>query len=217
MRQIGLDETGKGEIFGDMVLCGVELDSDIPDDVSKMVWSYNTKRKRPAEVWNKAGAFLGRHCRQYQLVHVRPKDVPQGRTTGAMDAAYIGIIKAFNPGPGDRVVLDDYGVGFAMRRYADSLECEVVIRTKADDKYVEVRAASILAKRGHVNMMDWIKTNPAYMVGGMHPGSGNCGDVATKRWLRAWNNAGTEWPDFVRTWWAPVKKLEAARARRMAA
>ncbi len=217
MRRIGLDETGKGEIFGDMILCGAALDQDVPEWVAKMIWSFNTKRKRPAEVWNKVGGILDKCRLQYRITHVRPKDVSRGRTTDAMDAAYIGIIESFDPRLGDRVVLDDYGIGTGMRRYLAGLKCEVIVRTKADDKYAEVRTASILAKREHVVMMDGINSNPLYVVGGRHPGSGNCGDVATKRWLRAWMDTGRKWPYFVRTWWTPVQKLEAARARRLAA
>ena len=213
-RLIGLDETGKGEIIGDMVLCGAEIDSACSDDVEACLSAANTKNRRTQAHWERVSGRLAGLGVRHEIERRSPSDMPKGRTTKVMDDAYIKIIERLGPDEDTRITVDDYGIGDTLRWYLDSLPCAVTVKHGADVTHPEAKAASVLAKRVHVAMMGGINSDPEYVVCGCSPGSGNCGDINTKRWLRAWIATGREWPYFVRTWWAPVRKLEAAHARR---
>ena len=79
----------------------------------------------------------------------------------------------------------------------------VIAEHKADDKYIEVSAASIIAKSERDNQIaqinkDFIKS------GGI--GSGYPSDPKTKNFLT--NYTYDEMPDFVRRSWATVAKMK---------
>ena len=211
MRYIGFDECGKGEIFGDMVLCGAELSDENYESAKHMLKAADTKRRKTASAWVLIGELLDGIGVKNRITRLRPDDVRQGETARAMDNAYMNLIDKMNPDSDTRIIVDDYGIGYRFRAYLDSLDCEVIVEHGADNRYAEVRTASVIAKATHAEMMKTICTNPEYEVRGFLPGSGNCGDSETKRWLSEWCNSNRPWPEFVKTWWAPIRRLEAKR------
>ena len=211
VRYVGCDECGKGEIFGDMILCSAELSDENYDSVSDMLKTADTKRKRTASAWVSMGKALSEIGIKEKTARIRPSDILQGETARVMDDAYMDLIDKMKPDSDTRVLVDDYGIGRRFRSYLDGLDCKAVAEHGADGRYAEVRAASVIAKTAHAKMMSTICANPKYEVRGFLPGSGNCGDFKTKRWLREWYGSGRPWPSFVKTWWAPVRRIEAGR------
>ena len=211
VRYIGCDECGKGEIFGDMVLCSAEISDENYDSASDMLKTADTKRKRAASAWFSMVKALSGIGIKGQTTRIRPSDILQGETVRAMDDAYMDLIDKMNPDSDTRIIVDDYGIGRRFKSYLGGLDCKARAEHGADNRYAEVRAASVLAKTVHAKMMSTICTNPEYEVHGFLPGSGNCGDFKTKRWLCEWYGSGRPWPSFVKTWWAPVRRIEAER------
>ena len=156
-RLIGLDETGKGEIIGDMVLCGTEIDSTCSDDVETCLSAANTKNRRTQAHWERVSGRLAELGVQHEIERLSPSDMPKGRTTKVMDDAYIKIIERLGPDEDTRITVDDYGIGDTLRWYLDSLPCAVTVKHGADVTHPEAKAASVLAKRVHVAMMGWDK------------------------------------------------------------
>ena len=98
-----------------------------------------------------------------------------------------------------RVVLDDYGPGPALERHFKQLResgAEVVRATRADDRYLECRLASLVAKREQQQALDAIRRDKRYALEGQELGSGNPGDPKTRRGLRALHRTGRTWPPF---------------------
>lgn len=211
VRYIGCDECGKGEIFGDMVLCSAELSDENYDSASDMLKTADTKRRKTAAAWFSIGETLNNIGIKERITRIRPSDIKQGETARVIDNAYMDLIDKMNPDSDTRITVDDYGIGRRFKSYLDGLDCEIRVEHGADNRHTEVRTASVLAKATHAKIMSIICTNPEYKVRGFLPGSGNCGDVETKRWLCEWYNSGRPWPKFVKTWWAPVRKIEARR------
>ena len=211
MRYIGFDECGKGEIFGDMVLCGAELSDENYESVKEMLKTADTKRRKTMSAWVSIGRSLDDIGVGKQITRLSPRDVRQGETARTMDNTYMNLIDRMNPDSDTRITVDDYNIGRGFKSYLDSLGCEVIVEHGADNNYTEVRTASVLAKAAHAVMMSTICSNTEYEVHGCLPGSGNCGDSETKRWLSEWCNSNRPWPSFVKTWWSPVRKLEAKK------
>ena len=211
VRYIGYDECGKGEIFGDMILCGAELSDDNYEQARSLLKTADTKRRKTASAWNLLGESLDDIKVKKWVARIKPSDVMKGETARVMDSSYIDLIKQSKPDDATRITVDDYGIGRRFKSYLDGLNCEVKVEHGADNNYVEVRTASVVAKVVHATMMSNICENVDYVVRGFLPGSGNCGDHNTKRWLCEWCNSGKPWPSFVKTWWSPVRKLEAKK------
>ena len=216
MRLFGCDETGKGEILGDMILCCAEINMDrCSDEIKDKIWQTDTKRRMSYAAWDETYKIIKPCITQHRIKNITPDMMPQGGTLRAMNHTYINLINMVKPQRDDRIIIDDYGINYNTKQRLKKLGCRIITEQKADDKYIEVRVASILAKRVRVHMMLDINNNQNYVINGIAPGSGNCGDVATRDWLKTWCLANRRWPPFVKTWWAPIKKLEATKRRRL--
>ena len=112
------------------------------------------------------------------------------------------IILKLNP---EKAIVD--AVDVKAERFQENLcndtGIDVIAEHKADDKYIEVSAASIIAK---AERDDYIKEiNKDYIrSGGI--GSGYPSDPTTKKFLS--NYTYDEMPDFVRKSWATVAKMK---------
>ena len=85
----------------------------------------------------------------------------------------------------------------------ESTGIDVIAEHKADDKYIEVSAASIIAKAERDAQISEI--NKDYIkMGGI--GSGYPSDPTTKKFLT--NYTYDEMPNFVRKSWATVSKMK---------
>lgn len=84
---------------------------------------------------------------------ILPSHMDKYNVNEIMDIVYQKILSRLmrEDKPKDcRIVLDDYGVGVNLLRYLDFLEsqgAEIKVETKADEKYIEARVASVIAKR----------------------------------------------------------------------
>ena len=119
-----------------------------------------------------------------------------------MDVVYKRIISDLIHGiPLDQlsIVLDNYQIGDNLQGYFNSLEkknAKILVLEKADDKYIEAKLASILAKRERERIMNGI--NSRFRINGISPGSGNASNDRTKKWLKAWKESKEPWPWFVK-------------------
>ncbi|RLF03266.1 MAG: hypothetical protein DRK00_09010 [Thermoprotei archaeon] len=110
-----------------------------------------------------------------------------------------------------RIVVDDYGVSRMLRHFLNFLEkqgAEVVVTHEADERYLEVKAASLISKRIREEVIKRINENPEFQVEGLTVGSGNANDPQTLKWLERWHASGREWPWFVKRSFRTVRELE---------
>jgi ribonuclease HII len=107
--------------------------------------------------------------------------------------------------------LDDFGIGPTLKRFLNFLEkqgAEVVVTSNADDKYLEAKTASLVAKRTREAVMKAINENPEFRIDGLSVGSGNAGDPQTVKWLEKWRASGKPWPWFVKRSFRTVRGME---------
>lgn len=224
---VGLDETGKGEVIGHTVLVGVLVPAGIARELEGIVSVADTKQKRETAHWDELfrqiDGFKERGL-QFIVEKIPPWHVDRYNLNRIMDVVYQRILSVFfrhAEASRCRVVIDDYGVGHTLDRYLRALgssRTQVVVAAGADDRFVEARVASVLAKREREKVIEALRNSPEYQVNGHTVGSGNAGDRETVGWLKAWKAAGRSWPWFVKKSFKTVRELDglSGKARKEA-
>ena len=201
---LGIDEAGRGSVLGPMVIAGVI----IPEKMEKVLERMGVKDSKRL-VPNRR-TILSRKLKkmfEYEIVVISALEIDKMRADGINlndieKNAMRDLIIRLNP---EKAIVD--AVDVKAERFQNYL-CEstgvnVIAEHKADDKYIEVSAASIIAKAERDAQIAEI--NKEYIkTGGI--GSGYPSDPTTKKFLN--NYTYDEMPKFVRKSWATVSKMK---------
>jgi len=219
---IGLDEAGKGELLGHVVLTGALIPNHLFDAGEQLIGVADTKTKHASSYWDdlfKQIDSLREEGLRFAFEKIPPWHVDRYNLNKIIDITYQRILSRFlrtvSIGQA-RIVLDDYGIGDTLTRFLRFLEkqgAEIVVTSKADENYIEARLASVIAKRTQTVVLEAIRRDPDFAVDGLSVGSGNAGDAKTLAWLQAWHATGKPWPWFVRKTWKTVRELEGRSGR----
>ena len=201
---LGIDEAGRGSVLGPMVIAGVIVPEKM-DKVLERMGVKDSKRLTPNR-----RTILSRKLKKmfdYEIVVISALEIDQMRADGVNlndieKNAMRDLIIRLNP---EKAIVDavDVKAERFQRNLCESTGLNVIAEHKADDKYIEVSAASIIAKAerdaqiAEINK-DYIK------MGGI--GSGYPSDPTTKKFLT--NYTYDEMPEFVRKSWATVSKMK---------
>jgi ribonuclease HII len=216
---IGLDETGKGEVLGHSVLAVAIFPSGIINEVNNVIGPADTKKRKSVQYWDRLFLELDALREKgldFSIEKIPPWHVDKFNLNKIMDVVYqriLSLILLNVPTESCRIILDDYGIGRNLSQYLETLHkkgAEVRVESKADEKYVEVKLASIVAKRERVKVMEAI--NRSFSLPNTPVGSGNAGDPETVKWLIEWKKTGREWPWFVKQSFANVRKINGKTA-----
>jgi ribonuclease HII len=219
---IGLDETGKGEIFGPVILAAVTLPRALFGQIEEVIGVADTKVSRQPRYWEELFARIDFYCAQgfdWATASISPYELGRASVNGLLDRRYrellATVVERIDPGRA-RVVLDDYGAGSLLQHYLRELAsagAEIVRVTRADDRYLECRLASLVAKRAQQKLLQAIRDDERFRLAGHQLGSGNTSDPKTLGWLRAWHATGRPWPDFVKQSFRTVREIEGRSER----
>lgn len=201
---LGIDEAGRGSVLGPLVIAGVI----IPEKMEKVLERMGVKDSKRLAPHRRT--ILSRKLKkmfEYEVIMISALEIDQMRADGINlndieKNAMRDLIIKLNP---EKAIVD--AVDVKAERFQNNL-CEstgvdVIAEHKADDKYIQVSAASIIAKAERDAQIAEI--NKEYIkMGGI--GSGYPSDPTTKEFLT--NYAYEEMPDFVRRSWATVSKMK---------
>ncbi len=219
---IGLDETGKGEIFGPVMLAGMVVPRGLFPAIEEIIGVADTKASRPARYWETLFARIEPLRAQgldWTIRRIEPEEFDRISINRLLDRDYGRIVEELARRvemKRARVVLDDYGAGRPLvdqLRRLSAAGAEVVKTTKADDRYLECRMASLVAKREQQRALETIRADARYRLVGQELGSGNAGDAKTLGWLRAWHGTRREWPPFVKKSFRTVREIDGRPAQ----
>ena len=201
---LGIDEAGRGSVLGPMVIAGVI----VPEKMEKVLERMGVKDSK--RLTPNRRTILSRKLKkmfEYEIVVISALEIDQMRADGINlndieKNAMRDLIIKLNP---EKAIVD--AVDVKAERFQKNL-CEatgvnVIAEHKADDKYIEVSAASIIAKAERDAQVAEINKEFIKM-GGI--GSGYPSDPTTKEFLS--NFTYDEMPDFVRRSWATVSKMK---------
>ncbi|WP_458455629.1 ribonuclease HII [Methanobrevibacter sp.] len=201
---LGIDEAGRGSVLGPMVIAGVI----VPEKMEKVLERMGVKDSK--RLTPNRRTILSRKLRKmfdYEIVVISAREIDELRASGVNlneieKNAMESILLKLKP---EKAIVD--AVDVKAERFQENLcndtGIDVIAEHKADDKYIEVSAASIIAKAerdlhiAEINK-EFIKS------GGI--GSGYPSDPTTKKFLE--NYTYDEMPDFVRRSWATVSKMK---------
>ena len=201
---LGIDEAGRGSVLGPMVIAGVV----VPEKMEKVLERMGVKDSKRLTANRRT--ILSRKLKkmfEYEIVVITAREIDDMRTSGINlneieKNAMESIILKLKP---EKAIVD--AVDVKAERFQENLINDtgfnVVAEHKADDKYIEVSAASIIAKA------EWdaqiAEINKEFIKSG-GIGSGYPSDPTTKKFLT--NYTYDEMPDFVRRSWATVAKMK---------
>lgn len=204
MDVLGIDEAGRGSVLGPLVIAGVIIPEKM-DKVLERMGVKDSKRLAPHR-----RTILSRKLKKmfdYEIVVISALEIDRMRADGINlndieKNAMRDLIIKLNP---EKAIVD--AVDVKAERFQNSLRqstgVNVIAEHKADDKYIQVSAASIIAKAERDAQIEEI--NKEYIkMGGI--GSGYPSDPTTKEFLT--NYTYDEMPDFVRRSWATVSKMK---------
>lgn len=202
--RFGVDEAGKGPVFGPMVVAAVACsEEDLPEGVR------DSKRLTPTRRKNLARKLLNNPDIQTHTVHVTPEqiDEPDSNlntlTVQAHGEAVDGVATDGMDGTADACDTD-------TTRYTENLlsntETDVTVdgRHKADDYDPIVSAASIIAKVERDGVIEEIREEYGDI------GSGYPSDQTTRDFLETYYREHGEFPPFARLSWKTCQKITAA-------
>ena len=201
---LGIDEAGRGSVLGPMVIAGVV----VPEKMEKVLERMGVKDSK--RLTPNRRTILSRKLKKmfdYEIISISAREIDDMRADGINlneieKNAMEEIILKLKP---EKAFVD--AVDVKAERFQENL-CNdtgfnIIAEHKADDKYIEVGAASIIAKAERDLQISQI--NKEFIKqGGI--GSGYPSDPTTKKFLT--NYTYDEMPDFVRKSWATVAKMQ---------
>ena len=201
---LGIDEAGRGSVLGPMVIAGVL----VPEKMEKVLERMGVKDSK--RLTPNRRTILSRKLRKmfpYEIVVISAREIDDLRAQGVNlneieKNAMESILLKLKP---EKAIVD--AVDVKAERFQENLRIDtgvdVIAEHKADDKYIEVSAASIIAK---AERDDYIKEINKEFIKSGGIGSGYPSDPTTKEFLS--NYTYDEMPDFVRKSWATVAKMQ---------
>jgi ribonuclease HII len=200
MKVVGIDEAGRGSVLGPLVLCGVVIAED------RIKFLERIKVKDSKKISPKKRVVLSRKIRKisdYHLVKIPAHDIDilRANEVNLNQIEKLGMRKIIEKSEADTCIVDCFDI--KPDRFKSELmgyypELNIITEHKADDKYVVVAAASIVAKVERDQEIAKLKKEYKDI------GSGYPSDPKTIQFLK---DNHPDLPDFVRKSWETVHRL----------
>jgi len=210
MYRIGVDEAGRGSLVGEMVVAAFAM-RDGEEGALLEVGVRDSKKLSPAR---RAELYKILRMWPFAAYAVHPRDIDSHNLNVLELKAVFEVLKALYRRLGGgfrdaRVTVDKFAdISSDLRRMLDRLGFRgvLVVEEGADERYVEVSAASIIAKHLRDRRIQVLRS--LYGV----EGSGYPSDPRTLEWLARTLEAGVK-PPIVRYSWATLERF-GLRARK---
>lgn len=202
---LGIDEAGRGPVLGPLIVAGVVIPEEKNNTLERMGVK-DSKRLTPNR--RKVLSRKLKNSFEYETVSITASDIDNLREKGLNlnEIEKMAMIKVIEKLNFDKAILDS--VDIKPERFVSEIkdvigDKDILAEHKADDNFIQVAAASIIAKVERDEDIE--KINKDYRkLGGI--GSGYPSDPKTKKFLT--NFTYDEMPDFVRRSWATVEKMK---------
>ncbi|WP_297508756.1 ribonuclease HII [Thermococcus sp.] len=205
MKVAGIDEAGRGPVIGPMVIATAVFDeSKLPE--LKALGVRDSKRLSPKRR-EKLFEEIVKLADDYVILILSPEEIDsRGETLNELEVEkFSEALNALKVKP-DVVYIDSADVEEARfgERIKDRLgfDVKVVAEHKADDKFLPVSAASILAKVTRDRAIEELKKGYGEI------GSGYPSDPRTRAFLESYYKQHGEFPPIVRRSWKTLRKIE---------
>ena len=205
MNVLGIDEAGRGPVIGPLIVAGVV----IPDEKVQILERMGIKdSKKLSPTRRKVLARKLKNMFEYETVEITARDIDnlRAREVNLNEIEKIAMLKIIAKLDTDCIIIDSVDVKpKRLEKEIKSIvgDVKVVSEHKADDKYIQVAAASIIAKNERDMVIEQLKKE--YRKIG-EVGSGYPSDPKTKKFLE--NFTYDEMPEIVRKSWKTVQNYK---------
>ena len=209
----GIDEAGRGPVIGPLVIACVVVDSKGKEELKKL--NVRDSKRVSVSRRKKLEPLIKDIAIEWKLIKITPREIDRLRkkiSLNVIEAKKMAEVVSSLEHLPDKLIVDaadavaeNFGnkiIGYL--KDADIKIPSIVSEHRADDKYVEVGAASILAKVERDRDIDLLKDKYGEI------GSGYPADELTQKFLHELMQKG-ELPDFVRKSWNTVNRKKQMR------
>jgi len=205
MNIFGIDEAGRGPVIGPLVVAGIVVPEKKTIILERMGIK-DSKRLTPNR--RKVLSRKLRSTFEHETVVITAADIDNLRAKGVNlnKIEKIAIVKVIEKLDCDCVLIDSLDIKpERLEKEIEDIFLNIKVKAehKADDKYLQVAAASIIAKFERDKLIDVIRKEYR-KIGDV--GSGYPSDPKTKKFLE--NFTYDEMPDIVRKSWKTVENLK---------
>lgn len=200
---LGVDESGQGAVLGPLVIGFCEVDDQ---SRSKIYGNgIDDSKKIPPDKRENLRDLIVEHCK-YEIGIISSAEIDSMSLHKRKNQRIRTIIgkfskKIMNP----QVIIDAYGkpewIEFAVSRNDQFSQNEIIAETKADENYLSVSCASILAKVRRDEIMSEICDKYGVNISG-YP------NEPTRNFLRNYYKIHGEFPPETRLSWNTVDKIK---------
>ena len=201
MKTVGIDEAGRGSVLGPLVVCGVAIDED------RIKYLERLKLRDSKKLSPKRRMVLSRKIKKiaecYPVkITAQDIDLLRSKDVNLNEIEKIAMKKIIGDSEPDISIIDC--IDIKPKRFKAEIETykenlKVVAEHKADDKYVIVSAASIVAKVERDKEIQKINKEVEEEIGSGYPS-----DPKTIAFLK--KIPYEDLPYFVRKSWATVER-----------
>jgi len=205
MKLAGIDEAGRGPVIGPMVVCAAVADETVIPRLRELGVrdSKKVSPKRREKLFDEITSLLD----DFVILELWPEEI-DSRTGTLNEFEVENFIKALNSlkVKPDVVYIDAADV--VEERFGEDIQrglnfkADIVAEHGADDKFVPVSAASILAKVTRDRAIERLKSEYGDI------GSGYPSDPRTRDFLERYYREHGEFPPIVRKSWKTLRKIE---------
>jgi len=210
----GIDESGRGPVFGPLVVAGV-IYNDESEFINQGFRDSKQLSPRRREILAKK---IKNTALNYEVLIIPAKDIDDMRKVMTLNEievnAFAKIVKKLKP---DLCIVDSADV--KEKRFAEdilaqiSFRPEIISKHKADERYPIVGAASIIAKTTRDSQVQQIAKELESKID-LPLGSGYPADPFTQKFLRTWFAKYGKLPPHARHSWKTSQNLIKARSNK---
>jgi len=205
----GIDEAGRGPVIGPMVVAGVWATEE-QEQMLRELKVKDSKKHTAGQrmVLDKAI----RNCCVSKTIVVNPEDIDTLRSTMTINQlevhlfAQIGASRLADIYYLDSASTDESWFGNGFKEYLGR-EAEVISEHEADNKYLVVSAASIVAKVQRDSLLEAVAKELESHLN-IPLGSGYPSDMRTRVFIKTWMQKYGDVPRHTRRSWKTIQKLQ---------
>lgn len=211
MINAGIDEAGRGPVIGPMVISCVILDSN-KIDYFRYIGVRDSKKLSPKQR-EKLFYKIIMEAKEMIIRIITPTEIDNAvwginvKNLNVLEALYISNIIAKLYSEVDKIYIDspyqDTSKFLSLLKsfYPNISKYEIIAENNADRKYIEVSAASIIAKVVRDQIINELKNKYGDF------GSGYPSDEKTRNFLLTWYKEKKDFPPIVRKSWKTIKNI----------
>ena len=202
----GIDEAGRGPVFGPMIICGLCFHKNQLDLLKKI--GVKDSKKLASKKRKELAIIIRQNAFRVKLAIVSVKEIDQRKkknlTLNQIEELYMA--KLINDLKPDIIYIDAADVNEqrfvkSIKKLLDYTPNKIIGEHKADDIYPIVSASSIIAKVERDLFIEQLKRKYGDF------GSGYPSDMKSIEFLRNWIIKNNQIPPFARRSWQTTRKI----------